>query len=302
MRAGLPPSVNLLAVALTLLLAANVPALQGRWGFLSIRGGGVQQAHALPHLRERILQIEKEHQCGHDIASPEQQTPASREMAGDEGIGRSTADAGGQELAKEKPVPNKSRLQRMGENKDRNMNRARSYYIKARTDLLRMRAVARSARNSTSQTQTDIEESTTPFDVTLLPDGASLIVSLPEDMGAVAASVKESVREAWEAYRAHAWGKDELVPKGCKWENAFGGQGMTIVDSMSTLLLLGLHEEYDEAANWVKNSLDYDKLLPSSISTFETSIRSLGGLMSAYESTRTICTSTHQNVARSCVR
>ena len=290
MRAGLPPSVNLLAVALTLLLAANVPALQGRWGSLSIRGGGVQQAHAQPHLRERILQIEKEHQCGHDIASPEQQTPASREMAGDEGIGRSTADAGGQELAKEKPVPNKSRLQRMGEKKDRNMKRART-----------ARADAGSARNSTSETQTDTEESTTAFDVTLLPDGASLIASLPEDMGAVAASVKESVREAWEAYRAHAWGKDELVPKGCKWENAFGGQGMTIVDSMSTLLLLGLHEEYDEAANWVKNSLDYDKLLPSSISTFETSIRSLGGLMSAYESTRTICTSTYQNAARSCI-
>ena len=292
MRAGLPPSVNLLAVALTLLLllAANVPASQGRWGFLSIRGGGVQQAHALPHLRERILQLKKEHQCGHDIASPEQQTPASREMAADEGIGRSTADAGGQELAKEKPVPNKSRLQRMGEKKDRNMKRARTE-----------RADAGSARNSTSETQTDTEESTTPFDVTLLPEGASLIASLPEDMGAVAASVKESVREAWEAYRAHAWGKDELVPKGCKWENAFGGQGMTIVDSMSTLLLLGLHEEYDEAANWVKNSLDYDKLLPSSISTFETSIRSLGGLMSAYESTRTICTSTHQNAVRSCM-
>ena len=296
MRAGLPPSVNLLAVALTLLLllAANVPASQGRWGFLSIHGGGVQQAHALPHLREGIMQIEKEHQCGHGIASPKQQTSANREMVGDEGVGRSTADAGGQELAKETPVPNKSRLQRMGENKDRNMNRAR-------TDLLRLRADARLARNSTSQTQTDIKEITTPFDATLLPDGASLIVSLPEDMGAVAASVRESVREAWEAYRAHAWGKDELVPKGCMWENAFGGQGITIVDSMSTLLLLDLHEEYDEAANWVKNSLDYDKLLPSSISTFETNIRSLGGLMSAYESTRTICTSTHQSAARSCM-
>ena len=56
---------------------------------------------------------------------------------------------------------------------------------------------------------------------------------------------------------------------------------MTLLDSLDTLWLLGLHTEFEEARGWVTDGLLMQPT--SAISTFETTIRALGGLLAAYD-------------------
>ena len=58
---------------------------------------------------------------------------------------------------------------------------------------------------------------------------------------------------------------------------------MTILDSLDTLKLLGLEKELDDATEWVEKNADFDRY--TSVSVFETNIRVLGGLLSAYDLT-----------------
>ena len=41
--------------------------------------------------------------------------------------------------------------------------------------------------------------------------------------------------------------------------------GLTVVDSLDTLLILGLDEEFAEARNWVANHLDFEQEMPVSV-------------------------------------
>ncbi|TQD80628.1 hypothetical protein C1H46_033807 [Malus baccata] len=63
--------------------------------------------------------------------------------------------------------------------------------------------------------------------------------------------------------------------------NSFGGLGATLVDSLDTLYIMGLHEQFQKAREWVATSLDFDKDYEASV--FETTIRVVGGLLSAYD-------------------
>ena len=75
-------------------------------------------------------------------------------------------------------------------------------------------------------------------------------------------------------------GKDEILPisGGCR--NYWGGLGMMVIESIDTLLLMDLKEEYSISRTWVADHLSFD--LDHFTSVFETSIRMLGGLLSAY--------------------
>ncbi|KAK3271045.1 hypothetical protein CYMTET_20587 [Cymbomonas tetramitiformis] len=92
-------------------------------------------------------------------------------------------------------------------------------------------------------------------------------------------AVKASFRWAWEGYRKYAWGEDELLPVSRKSQKWFG-LGLTLIDSLDTMLLMGLEEEYKEARAWVAEHLDLDQDV--NVNLFETTIRVLGGLLSAY--------------------
>ncbi|RSH81406.1 mannosyl-oligosaccharide alpha-1,2-mannosidase [Saitozyma podzolica] len=61
---------------------------------------------------------------------------------------------------------------------------------------------------------------------------------------------------------------------------AAGGVGYQIVDAIDGLLVLGFEEEYQRAAEWVRKDLSFD--VDAEFNTFETTIRLLGGLLSAY--------------------
>lgn len=56
--------------------------------------------------------------------------------------------------------------------------------------------------------------------------------------------------------------------------------GLTVVDSLDTLLIMGLKDEYAQGRQWVADKLNFDG--KPSVSVFETTIRILGGLLSAY--------------------
>jgi mannosyl-oligosaccharide alpha-1,2-mannosidase len=51
--------------------------------------------------------------------------------------------------------------------------------------------------------------------------------------------------------------------------------GTTIIDSLSTLYIMDLHEEYWEAREWVAN--DFTVKIGKCVSLFEATIRVLGG-------------------------
>ncbi len=71
-----------------------------------------------------------------------------------------------------------------------------------------------------------------------------------------------------------------MKPLSGKWNNRWAGVGTTLVDSLDTLWLMDMKDEFNEARNWVANKLDFDKNEFTSV--FETTIRSLGGLLAAY--------------------
>lgn len=59
-----------------------------------------------------------------------------------------------------------------------------------------------------------------------------------------------------------------------------GGMGWIIVDALDTLILMNLTTQLTHAREWVSTSLDYEK--DHDVNTFETTIRMLGGLLSAH--------------------
>ncbi|KAL8137006.1 hypothetical protein V2J09_003007 [Rumex salicifolius] len=93
--------------------------------------------------------------------------------------------------------------------------------------------------------------------------------------------VKEAMLHAWGSYEKYAWGQDELQPQTKNGVNSFGGLGATLVDSLDTLYIMGLNEQFQKAREWVANSLDFNKDYEASV--FETTIRVVGGLLSAYD-------------------
>ena len=93
-------------------------------------------------------------------------------------------------------------------------------------------------------------------------------------------AVVDMFKHAWKGYREFAWGKDELLPL-VKEGNTTLGLGLTIVDSLDTMWLMGLTEEFHEAREWVANNLDIAGN-HHEVSVFETNIRILGGLLAAY--------------------
>ncbi|KAJ7726561.1 glycoside hydrolase family 47 protein [Mycena maculata] len=98
-------------------------------------------------------------------------------------------------------------------------------------------------------------------------------------------AIVAAFQHAWSAYERDAMGADEYHPISHRGTNLShtGGIGYTIVDAIDTMLLMGLHDEYTRAAAWVRTSLTFDRDGRSRcFNTFETTIRVLGGLLSAY--------------------
>ncbi|TVY24531.1 Endoplasmic reticulum mannosyl-oligosaccharide 1,2-alpha-mannosidase [Lachnellula hyalina] len=94
--------------------------------------------------------------------------------------------------------------------------------------------------------------------------------------------VKQEFKKAWGGYKKHAWLHDELSPVSGKFRDPFCGWAATLVDTLDTLWIMGLEEEFEEAAKAV-DLIDFTTSPRSDIPMFETTIRYLGGLLAAYD-------------------
>ena len=95
-------------------------------------------------------------------------------------------------------------------------------------------------------------------------------------------AVRNAFRRCWESYKTHAWLHDELAPVSGGAKDTFGGWAATLVDNLDTLFIMGFHDEFTEAAA-AAAALDWSNTTETAINLFETTIRHLGGLLSAYD-------------------
>ncbi|KAI9887299.1 MAG: mannosyl-oligosaccharide alpha-1,2-mannosidase [Watsoniomyces obsoletus] len=93
--------------------------------------------------------------------------------------------------------------------------------------------------------------------------------------------VKDAFIRSWDSYEKYAWGQDEFHPIAKTGrEMVPGGLGWIIVDSLDTLMIMNLTSRLVHAREWISTHLDYEK--DHDVNTFETTIRMLGGLLSAH--------------------
>ena len=115
------------------------------------------------------------------------------------------------------------------------------------------------------------------------PSGAAA-ASVARDRAAWAVRVRAEFLHAWRAYERLAWGRDELRPVSRTGHDWYGESLlMTPVDSLDTMLLMGLTEEAEKAKALVVEKLSFDRDL--FVKNFEVTIRLLGGLLSSYQMT-----------------
>ncbi|KAK3485241.1 glycoside hydrolase [Neurospora hispaniola] len=100
--------------------------------------------------------------------------------------------------------------------------------------------------------------------------------------------VKQVFIKNWNSYKSLAWKKDALLPISGGYKDQFCGWAATLIDSLDTLWIMGLRNEFDEAVAAVAE-IDFGVVKEGSggggnrVNTFETNIRYLGGLLSAYD-------------------
>jgi mannosyl-oligosaccharide alpha-1,2-mannosidase len=95
-------------------------------------------------------------------------------------------------------------------------------------------------------------------------------------------AVLQLTRKCWDSYRKYAWKQDALLPLSKDGRGQFSGWAATLVDSLDTLWMMGLREEFDEAVAAVAE-IDFGLSSTPQVNIFETNIRYLGGLMAAYD-------------------
>jgi ER degradation enhancer, mannosidase alpha-like 2 len=100
----------------------------------------------------------------------------------------------------------------------------------------------------------------------------------------MAGRVRAEALHAWRGYQRHAWGHDELKPLSKTSHDWYADPLLiTPVDSLDTLLLLGLHDEAEQARSLIVDKLSFDRDVW--VKNFEITIRVLGGLLSAHQMT-----------------
>ncbi|MEK6279607.1 MAG: glycoside hydrolase family 47 protein [Acidobacteriota bacterium] len=104
------------------------------------------------------------------------------------------------------------------------------------------------------------------------------------DKSNVAAQVKDEFLHAWNGYRKYAWNHDDLKPLS-KTHHDWYAQPllMTPVDSLDTMILMGLKDEAASTREYIATNLTFDKDIE--VQNFEITIRLLGGLLSSYQMT-----------------
>ncbi|SEK56973.1 glycoside hydrolase family 47 protein [Streptacidiphilus jiangxiensis] len=109
---------------------------------------------------------------------------------------------------------------------------------------------------------------------------------MPGDAQA-AAAIRAEYLHSWYGYTAHAWGYDELRPLSGGHNDFFADGhsfGLSMVEALDTLYLMGCDRELASARSWVEDNLDPTQDVD--IHVFEAIIRLVGGLVAGYLTTR----------------
>ncbi|XP_030507656.2 alpha-mannosidase I MNS4 isoform X1 [Cannabis sativa] len=113
------------------------------------------------------------------------------------------------------------------------------------------------------------------FVLRTLADGVT-----PEEAKQLRDEVREMFYHAFDGYMENAFPLDELRPLSCGGEDTLGGYALTLIDSLDTLALLGDRDRFSTSVEWIGKNLRFD--INKTVSVFETTIRVLGGLLSAH--------------------
>ncbi|XP_050426845.1 ER degradation-enhancing alpha-mannosidase-like protein 2 [Adelges cooleyi] len=92
--------------------------------------------------------------------------------------------------------------------------------------------------------------------------------------------VKEMFEHAYYGYMHNAYPYDELRPLTCDGVDTWGSYSLSLIDSLDTLIVMGLHEEFNKAVDRLRLNISFDADI--NVSVFETNIRVVGGLLSAH--------------------
>ena len=108
-------------------------------------------------------------------------------------------------------------------------------------------------------------------------------------------NVREMFHHAYDNYMNLAFPHDELKPLSGKYTDSlaelgnaksknkrdpYDGIAMTLIDSLSTLAIMGNKTEFTRGVNWIIQNIDFN--LNIRVHVFEANIRLLGGLLSAH--------------------
>jgi glycosyl hydrolase family 47 len=111
-----------------------------------------------------------------------------------------------------------------------------------------------------------------------------LPVSVQAQNKKLAAEVKAEFVHAWNGYKKYAWGHDDLKPLSKTYHDWYPQPLlMTPVDSLDTMILMGMDDEAAATRKYIVDNLSFDKDIE--VQNFEVTIRLLGGLLTNYQLT-----------------
>ncbi|KAG2387690.1 hypothetical protein C9374_001284 [Naegleria lovaniensis] len=102
-----------------------------------------------------------------------------------------------------------------------------------------------------------------------------------QEQSQIASQIKEVFKFSFNSYMKHAFPYDELKPISCSGISTWGNYSLTLIDSLDTLYIMNLHDEFKMGVEYVLDHFK-DFHFDSHVSVFETNIRILGGLLSAH--------------------
>ncbi|KAI9055926.1 hypothetical protein LZ554_000861 [Drepanopeziza brunnea f. sp. 'monogermtubi'] len=94
--------------------------------------------------------------------------------------------------------------------------------------------------------------------------------------------VEDAFKHSWKGYKDHAWMHDEVMPVSGGQKDPFVGWAATLVDSLDSLYIMGLEDEFAEALKALEQ-IDFSKPNADRVPVFEVTIRYLGGLLGAWD-------------------
>lgn len=96
-------------------------------------------------------------------------------------------------------------------------------------------------------------------------------------------AVQREFIHAWTGYKDHGWMSDSLRPLTGERQDHLCGWPATLIDSLDTLYIMDMKEEFNEAVN-ASITIDFEESTARcQVNFFESTIRYLGGLLGAYD-------------------